>query len=201
MVAGSQITDQRQVGLRGGGVQRLSPLRVELGDALRGRLQQPLDTVEVAVADQVEQLVAPFRVGARLRGTTVQLATDERDEVIVAAVLGQGQRRGGVAVRVDTLVGVRTGLQEEVRAGRVPVEHRVVQGGVLVVLRPVQPHQVGAGEHALGIDQGESRRIGVPLVRCHLGDGARVPPAERVQQLTRLLPELIDTGLVGQGSR
>ena len=44
-VAGSQIADQRPVGLRGGGVQRLSPLRVDLGDALRGRLQQPLDTV------------------------------------------------------------------------------------------------------------------------------------------------------------
>ena len=159
LVAGSQITDQRQVGLRGGGVQWLSPLRVDLGDALRGRLQQPLDPVEVTVPDRIEQLVAPFRVGARLRGAAVQLATDERDEVVVAAVLGQGQRRGGVAVRVDALVGVRTGLQEEARAGQVAVEHRVVQGGVLVVLRPVQPHQVGAGGH----QRADGRKV--PLLR------------------------------------
>ena len=203
-------------------MQRPPPLRVELGDALRVRIQQTLDAVKVAVPDQVEQLVALFGVGARPRGAAVQLAADERDYVVVAAVLGQGQRRGGVAVRIDPLVRVRAGLQDEAGAGEVAVEHRVVQGRVLVVLRAVQPHQVGAGGHQradgrevplLGRPEEarsgsamlvvlravQPRRIGAPLVRCHLGDGVCVPPAERVQQITRLLPELFQAGLVGQG--
>ena len=73
-------------------------------------------------------------------GAAAFFLLDDLDDLVVAALGGERERGGGAAVRPDTLAGIGAMLHQESSDLRASLQHSVVKGPMLVVLRDVQMH-------------------------------------------------------------
>jgi hypothetical protein len=87
------------------------------------------------------------RAGHSARRAAPFLLFDDRDELVVATLGGESERRGRDAMGPDALPRVGALLHEEPDDVRSPAEHGVVKRSMLVVLRDVEVHELGASDH------------------------------------------------------